>query len=151
MGFNRTFHIEPAIGPEIKRFILVAVPAEYVPHTLARLELFKNRSQWVSEDDFSRGLQGVNQMQWGLLMDIGTQLILEIRALRGIDELDPNYKDPEADPFTLRMGHIEKVAVELEGVNAKLEAIRLLVEGIQSAETLEDIKQSAAQIALLLA
>ena len=79
------------------------------------------------------------------------KLQMEIRAMRGVDELTDAVFDPEADPFYLPLGSLEENKRQLEAMTGKLEEIRLLMEQMQNAETLEEIRDHAAQVAMLLA
>lgn len=56
-------------GPVVENTLLIEFPAEYVPHTLSALESRKNRVLWISDEDYTQGLQGINRAQWSLLMD----------------------------------------------------------------------------------
>lgn len=83
MPRKQNYYLGPLVGPEPETAILVSYPAEYVPVSLAVLEMRKNRALWLSDSDFSNGLQGINHAQWGLLMDARADIIEEIRHARG--------------------------------------------------------------------
>lgn len=130
---------------------LVVSDATIAPILVRDLEPRKARTFFPDALAFAVGYDSLCKQQERLLMDIGTQLIREIRATRGIDELDPGYDDPTVDPFTLRMGHIEKVAVLLEGVDAKLQQIVEQLSNQESPEELAQIVQELVTIAAALA
>jgi hypothetical protein len=130
---------------------LVEIDASIIPFVAGALENLTKEYAWSTEVDYELGYNAIAQLKEELMGRGIAKLQMEIRAARGVDELDPNYNDPEADPFTLQMGTLEGIKNQLETANAKLEAIELLIQNMSNAETLEDIKTSAAQIALLLA
>lgn len=130
--------------------VLVQADASFVPVMIAELEPRKAAHFYPTNELHRVGYDAVCKTQEALLMDVYTGLVREIRALRGVDELDAGYDDPATDPFSLRMGHIEKVAVELEGSRALLQEIRDQLANQQSPEELADIVEQLGQIALLL-
>ena len=131
--------------------ILVEIDVALVPLVAGALRPFEQRYSWVSDADYEQGYNAFARLQADFMGKCLEKLQMEIRAMRGVDELVDAVFDPEADPFYLPLGSLEENKRQLETVNGKLEAIRLLVEGLQNAETLEDIQASAAQIAMLLA
>lgn len=131
--------------------VLVQVDASLATILVAELEPRKARSFYDNDADWLDGYEALCRQQRDLLMDVYPALVKEIRALRGIDELDPGYDDPEVDPFTLRMGHIEKVAVLAEGTNALLTDILAKLEEENSPEELGEIVETLSTIAALLA
>lgn len=70
-------------APEWEECELFTLPVRYVPMALSALETRKARSFWTSQDDWFRGLEGINRMQRGLLMPCGEDIIREIREGRG--------------------------------------------------------------------
>jgi hypothetical protein len=131
--------------------VLIAASAALAPLVIRDLEARKLRYFYPSDEAHAVGYDAVCKAQEAMLMDIGTQLILEIRAARGVDELDLNYKDPTADPFTLRMGHLEKLSTGLDDVSGKLQTIIDSLANQQSPEELADILQTLGTIAAALA
>ena len=77
------FFEKAQIAPDPEECEVVNVPVRFVPMGLSALETRKTRSFWFSDEDWYRGLQGINRMQWGLLMPCGEDIIREIREARG--------------------------------------------------------------------
>lgn len=130
---------------------LVEIDVSLIPLVAGALKHFEQRATWQTESDYQAGYNAFAQLRIDLMGKCIEKLQMEIRALRGVDELVDAISDPDADPFYLPLGSIEENKRALEAVHSKLEAIRLLLEAMETAEDLEEIKQSAAQIAMLLA
>lgn len=77
------FFEKAQIAPNFLECEVVDVPVRYVPMALSALETRKPRSFWFSDQDWYDGLQGLNRMQWGLLMPCSKDIIREIREGRG--------------------------------------------------------------------
>lgn len=137
--------------PLTQTYILADIDVRSVPVLLSSLETRRARSFWASEDDYVRGNDIITDTEVRLLMDATTRLIREIRATRGVDNLEPGYDNPDTDPFTLSMGTIEDVERRLETANEHLAAIRTALETQQSPEELAEIVQQLGTIAALLA
>lgn len=131
--------------------ILVEVDAALVPLVAGALRPFEQRYSWATDIDYEQGYNAFCKLQVEFMGAGIARLQMEIRAMRGVDELDPGYNDPTVDPFSLRMGHIEKVAVQLEGVNAKLQTIIDNMAQQQTPAELAEIVQELGTIAALLA
>ena len=130
---------------------LVQVDTSLVPLISAALNKFQTRHVWMSDADHEAGYNAFAKLQAELMGNCVKTLQMEIRALRGVDNLSDAVYDPAADPFALSLGNLADNQRELERITAKLEAIRLLLEAMQNAETLDAIKAGVAQIAVLLA
>lgn len=130
---------------------LIEIDMSLIPLVAGALKHFELRGYWQTEADYTQGYNAFAELQAEFMGRGIARLQMEIRALRGVDELDPNYNDPAADPFTLQMGTVEGVKVELEAANARLEAIKVAIEAMQSSTDLEEIQQGIAGIAALLA
>lgn len=130
---------------------LVEIDAALVPFVSGALMKFLIREVWATESDYELGYNAFCELLEDLMGKGIARLQMEIRAARGVDELDPNYNDPLADPFTLQMGHMEKLNTTILATNGILQEIKTLIEAMNNSEDLEEIKGHAAQIALLLA
>jgi hypothetical protein len=131
--------------------ILVEIDRALVPIVSGLLSAGEDSYIWLTPADYELGYNALAELQVELMGRSINRLILEIRAMRGVDDLAPGYNDPQADPFTLSLGTIEDNRRELQLANERLELIRLAVEAMSGAETLDEIRDSAATIALLLA
>lgn len=145
------FTVGPGIVASWEGTALVQLDARSVPMMLHRLEVYKLRFPYSSDEDFLAGYQFHTRAQEELLMDIGDRLILEVRAMRGGGTIPPEARDPQADPFELPLSTLGGIIVEEARSGDTLEAIRLLVEQLAGAQDLDEIKATVAQIALLLA
>lgn len=129
---------------------LVEADPAIVPTLLAAMEPRKTRSSWVSDADFATGYDALCKQGAALLMGAIEKLQMEVRAARGVDDLDDSIFDPEADPFFLSLGTVQDVRRELETANAKLEAIRLLLEQMGGSEQLDELVGLVGQAVVLL-
>jgi hypothetical protein len=129
---------------------LIEIDEALIPLVAGALKHFELRGYWKTDADYEQGYNAFAELQAEFMGRGIERLQMEIRALRGVDELDANYNDPLADPFTLHMGSIEDVKTQLDTTIGKLEAIRLLIEGINGSTSVEDILTKVGQIAILL-
>ena len=105
------------------------------------LEYLTQRYAWRTDVDYQLGYNAFVQLREELMGQGINRLILEIRALRGVDDATPGYDDPTTNPFEQSLGTIEDNKRAIETTNAKLEEIRLLVEAMQGA-----LKKIAARL-----
>jgi hypothetical protein len=131
--------------------VLVPIDAALVPLVGGALLHFQQRGYWKTDAEYELGYNAFAELQEELMGNCIKTLQMEIRAMRGVDDLTDAIFDPDTDPFFLSLGNLADSQRELERITAKLEEIRVLMEAMANAEDLEDIKASAAQIALLLA
>jgi hypothetical protein len=130
--------------------VLVPIDAALVPLVGGAILHFQQRGYWKTETDYQQGYNAFAELQRELMGRCIETLQMEIRAMRGVDDLSDAIFDPDTNPFYLSLGTIADSQRELERITAKLEEIRVLMETMSNAETLDEIKASAAQIALLL-
>lgn len=130
---------------------LVEIDLALIPFVGGALSLYEQRYVWATDADYEAAYNAFAQLQEELMGKGIARLQMEIRAMRGVDDLTPGYNDPTVDPFTLSLGTIEDNKRAIEAVTAKSEEIRLLVAAMQTSEDIGEIKIAAQAIAALLA
>lgn len=98
MNRRNMYYEEPQEGPVIENTLLVSVPAEYVPFTLASLEVRKARSFWKTDLDYSNALQGLSATQWGLLMNTAERIEQAVDRVYRLLDTTFNGTQYEAQP-----------------------------------------------------
>lgn len=103
--------------------VAVEVAAFYVPTLLHRLEVYKERFAYSTDEEYGQGLDLVNRQQEAYLMDIGERIISEVRATRDGAFTPVEARDPQADPYTLPLTSLRTVAASVDDTNADLSSL----------------------------
>lgn len=129
---------------------LVSVDARFALTMLRDIEARKATNFYPDHAAFVVGYDTVCKAQEALLMDIGERLIMEVRALRGVDDDHPEIYDPASDPFSLSLGTVMDGTRATDNATAKLEEIRLLLESMSGGEDMEEVLDLLGQAVVLL-
>lgn len=72
---------QPRVAPITATPILVEIEAEYIPLLFSALEKYHNRYFWVSDGDYSAGLQGILRLERALLTNMSESIVTELQRI----------------------------------------------------------------------
>lgn len=89
---------QPRVAPLTATPILVEIEAEYIPLLFSALEKYHNRYFWVSDGDYSAGLQGILRLERALLTNMSESIVTELQRIYRLIDTSFNGTQYTATP-----------------------------------------------------
>lgn len=145
--------IPPILNYPQQFTLLSETDPAFIPVMLRAMERVRSDYFWEPGDRETANKQ-ISQQEYRLLMDIGEQLIMEIRAARGFVVEPPGMRDRDSDPFGLALYTAATATEATEQNGLKLDTVIAELQGIRAdlaADTdTEDIISKLDVLLLLL-
>lgn len=118
--------------------VLLLVPIELVPIVGAQFGQLEHRFKWATQEDWEQGYRAFVALQAQLMSNCFTQLIQEIRAIRGVK---PDYEETPIEDRTTDMyrdfndiiGHLNTLIFGLTGGLAHDDNVLTILRGEDEA------------------
>lgn len=131
-------------APATQTCVMLLVPVELVSIVGARFADMESRGRWATDSDYELGYRAFVELQAQLMNNCISDLIAEIRAIRGVK---PEFVDVPTDErstdmyrdFNDLIAHLNTITFALRGGEEPTDHILLALRGIIEASETRNI------------